>query len=221
MDTILENILHSPLLNKYAEIIQQKVKEESDRREQFYNDITEQGKAEYIEGEIIVHSPSKIEHNIVAGLLYRYISIYNSIQKLGFVGYEKILIQLTRNDYEPDICFFKKEKSEKFAEKQMFFPTPDFIIEVLSESTEKRDRGIKFEDYALHGTGEYWLVDTDNKMIEQYILHGDKFEIVQKITSGIIRSFEIEGLAMPVEAAFDEIKNLESLQALQNQQPMS
>ncbi|MEY4539280.1 MAG: hypothetical protein RLZZ306_1037, partial [Bacteroidota bacterium] len=36
-------------------------------------------------------------------------SIYSDIHQLGFVGIEKIMITLTRNDYEPDICFFKKE----------------------------------------------------------------------------------------------------------------
>jgi len=29
---------------------------------------------------------------------------------LGFIGHEKILIALTRNDYEPDICYFGASK---------------------------------------------------------------------------------------------------------------
>ena len=41
----------------------------------------------------------------------------------------------------------------------MKYPAPDFIAEILSPSTDERDRGIKFEDYAAHGVGEYWLLD--------------------------------------------------------------
>lgn len=35
----------------------------------------------------------------------------------------------------------------------------------------KRDRGIKFIDYALHGISEYWIIDPDKKTIEQYIVN--------------------------------------------------
>ncbi|NJO00879.1 MAG: Uma2 family endonuclease [Bacteroidia bacterium] len=48
------------------------------------------------------------------------------------------------------------------------FPPPDFIIEILSESTEDRDRGIKMIDYALRQVQEYWLIDPEAKALEQY-----------------------------------------------------
>jgi Uma2 family endonuclease len=211
MEKILNKILKSPLLNEYSKIISQKVEQEEEKRKRFYNEITEQEKAEFIEGEIICHSPVKMAHNIVGKLLLILLQTYVFKKKLGFVGYEKILIKLTRNDYEPDICFFKKEKSEKFTNNQMFFPAPDFVIEILSESTEKRDRGIKFEDYALHGVKEYWIIDPENKFVEQYILHERKFEFFQKHTSGIIKSFEIEDFEIPFKAIFDETENLKTL----------
>ena len=70
------------------------------------------------------------------------------------------MITLTRNDYEPDICFFRKDKSDNFTEDQVLFPAPDLVIEVLSDSTEKRDRGVKFKDYQAHKIEEYWIIDT-------------------------------------------------------------
>ncbi len=109
---------------------------EKARRIAFYKDITEQEKVEFINGEIIVHSPVMKRHNSATVLLSRLMSIYVDIHQLGFVGIEKIMITLTRNDYEPDICFFKKEKLGIFTEKQTLFPTPDFIIKILSEGTK-------------------------------------------------------------------------------------
>ena len=41
----------------------------------------------------------------------------------------------------------------------MLFPAPDFAVEVLSPSTQKNNRGIKFDDYALHNVSEYWIID--------------------------------------------------------------
>ena len=47
---------------------------------------------------------------------------------------------------------------------------PDLVVEVLSPSTEKMDRGLKIETYARHGIGEYWIVDIPKSVIEIYRL---------------------------------------------------
>ncbi|GAB2598351.1 Uma2 family endonuclease [Spirosoma areae] len=41
----------------------------------------------------------------------------------------------------------------------MKLPAPDLVIEVLSKSTARRDRGVKFTDYAANGIAEYWIVN--------------------------------------------------------------
>ena len=51
---------------------------------------------------------------------------------------------------------------------------PDMIVEILSPSTAKRDRGEKFELYKKHGVREYWIVDPYNLTIEQYDFQNDK-----------------------------------------------
>lgn len=96
---------------------------------------------------------------------------------IGKVGVEKIMVSLTRNDYEPDICFYRKEIADTFTPKQLLFPAPDFIVEILSDSIVKYDRGIKKTDYAAHGVAEYWIVDPEAKTIEQYILDNKTFTL--------------------------------------------
>lgn len=86
----------------------------------------------------------------------------------------------------------------------MFFPVPDFIVEVLSDSTKNIDRGIKFEDYAIHGVGEYWIVDSENEFVEQYILYDNKYELFLKSNSGDIKSFEIQDFEIPIKSIFDD-----------------
>jgi Uma2 family endonuclease len=190
------------------------LEDEKVRRIAFYNDITEQEKVEFINGEIIVHSPVMKRHNATSLLLAQLMNVYNIKNKLGFVGIEKIMITLTRNDYEPDICFFRKVKSDDFVEKQTLFPAPDFIIEILSEGTKKRDRGVKFKDYQAHGIEEYWIIDPDHQTVEQYHLEEGEYELILKSSEGNIKSFVLTDFQIPIQSVFDEITNIETLKKL-------
>ena len=124
------------------------------------------------------------------------------------------MISLTRNDYEPDLCFFRKETAQAFTPDQMLFPAPDFIAEILSPSTAARDRGIKFEDYAAHGVGEYWLLDPETEVVEQYVLEGGRYALRLKSGSGEIESTMIDGFLIPVRALFDDVAHLREVQRI-------
>ena len=47
---------------------------------------------------------------------------------------------------------------------------PDLVVEVLSPTTAKHDRGRKKDAYERNGVREYWLVEPVSKMVEQYVL---------------------------------------------------
>ncbi len=209
-----EKLITSPRLPYYAQQIQSILAAEKQKRNDFYNQITEEDKAEFINGEVLFHSPVKLRHNNASGNLYLLLKTYVMVHDLGFVGHEKIMISLTRNDYEPDICYFDKTKSAAFQPDQMHFPAPDFIVEVLSESTAKNDRGVKFEDYAAHGVGEYWIIDTETETVEQYQLQDDVYALLVKAKSGSLDSHTVNGFSIPVRAIFDKEENRKTLQTL-------
>lgn len=207
-DTVLEQLLESPKLNVVFAQLQRIVSEEQARREQFYATLREDEKSEFINGEVIVQSPVKLRHNVASHNLSMLLSAYARKHGLGLVGHEKLLVALTRNDYEPDVCFFGADKTGAFQPDQMIFPAPDFVVEVLSPSTVAIDRGVKFEDYAAHGVAEYWIVDPDGERIEQYLLEGDTYVLAFKADSGAVRSRAVAGFVVPVRAVFDEGENL-------------
>ncbi|MBN2662852.1 MAG: Uma2 family endonuclease [Bacteroidales bacterium] len=191
-----------------------KIVEENQKRLEFYEKITPSTKAEFINGKIIVHSPVMLRHNRATLLFSSLLNNYVVTNNLGYVGVEKILIKLTRNDFEPDICFFKNQKAKDFTDDQMFFPAPDFVVEILSKSTEKNDRGVKFVDYAIHGVGEYWIIDPEKEFVEQYVLKDEEYELIKKTNDGKIKNSQIEGFEIPVRAIFDEKENLKALNEL-------
>ena len=77
-----------------------------------------------------------------------------------------------------------------------------------------RDRGIKFEDYAAHGVGEYWLLDPEAEVVEQYVLEGGRYALRLKSGSGEIESTMIDGFLIPVRALFDDAANLREVQQI-------
>lgn len=191
-----------PELSLILERLEKEMKEENEKRTAFYELIHENMKAEFINGNIVYHSPVMRRHWRVSMKLSKLLSTFVDDNKLGEVGVEKVMISLTRNDYEPDIVFFSKEKSDLFTPKQMHFPAPDLAVEILSDSTEKNDRNIKFNDYASHGVKEYWIVDADKNTLEQYVNNDGEFVLVQNHTEGVLTTETIKNFTLDVAAAF-------------------
>lgn len=215
MPTLLEQLKRSPRLPDYLREIEAVMKEEQGKREAFYEQIAEDKKMEFINGEIIFHSPVKLRHNVAGKLLLTLLDTFVSSRENGFVGYEKMLISLTRNDYEPDICYWQTAKASQFTDDQMQFPAPDLIVEILSPSTEADDRGVKFEDYAAHGVTEYWIVDPEKQSVEQYLLEGDTYQLKHQAAGvEILFCQVIAGFHVPVNTIFDRKENLEFLQKM-------
>jgi Uma2 family endonuclease len=62
--------------------------------------------------------------------------------------------------------------------------------------------------------GEYWLINADDSIVEQYVLRSGAYEMQAKQSSGRLKSFVVEGFEIDIEALFDETKNLEALREL-------
>ncbi|TCP21166.1 Uma2 family endonuclease [Scopulibacillus darangshiensis] len=77
---------------------------------------------------------------------------------------------------QPDIVMIHKRRAEFITHRGIEGP-PDLVVEVLSTSSVKRDRGSKVKSYARYGIPEYWIVDPINRILEQYILNSDSYEL--------------------------------------------
>jgi Uma2 family endonuclease len=82
--------------------------------------------------------------------------------------------------------------------------SPDFIIEILSESTVYRDAIQKKRLYARFGVKEYWIVAPDDKLVEVYYQR-DKGEyqlLKTYLENDIIESQIIRGLKIELNRVF-------------------
>ena len=214
LEALIAPLRHSPRLVEAVDLLQEQIRKERGRREKFYEEMTDDQKIEFIDGEVVLHSPARNAHLDVTANISTLLRTFVQKRKLGEVKVEKCLCVFPRNDYEPDVVFFGPAKVATFAPATMKFPMPDLTIEVLSESTEPRDRGVKYEDFEAHGVGEYWIVDADREVVEQYVLRGGAFELVLKSGTGELRSELVGGFRVPVRAFFDAEEHLAALRGL-------
>ena len=214
MNITVEKTLEMPNAVLFARKLDAALKAEQKKRRHFYKIIDENKKMEFINGEVYFQSPAKLWHTQAVGKLSQLLATYVAKKQLGIIATEKLLISLSRNDYEPDICFFTLVKSKNFTPRQMQFPAADFVVEVLSESTERHDRVTKFQDYAAHGISEYWLVDPEHELVEQYVLQNGEYELALKSNSGQIESVAVKGFTIPIRAIFDESEWIVALESI-------
>ena len=216
LDAIVAPLRKSPLYAEIADLLHAELTAERALRQKFYAEITPEQKVEFIGGEIIMHSPARNLHLDITLNASQLLATFVRRHQLGEVKVEKCLLAFPRNDYEPDLVFFGLEKAKTLQPGTMRFPCPDLIIEVLSPSTEDRDRGIKFEDYAAHGVSEYWIIDPDQQIIEQYLLQNSTYRLTTKSSTGLIHSTAIPGFTAPIPAFFHLNENLAALKTILN-----
>ncbi|WP_080055233.1 Uma2 family endonuclease [Spirosoma aerolatum] len=217
LSTCVNDLLEAPDAKLVIERAQVILADEAQRRKAFREWLRDDIKAEFINGEVIMPSPVKRRHLDASKYLENLLQNYVLLNDLGVVDSEKALVGLTRNDYELDICYWNQETASSFQDDQMEHPAPDLIVEILSKSTTGRDRGIKFEDYAAHGVGEYWIIDPVRKSVEQYQLDEATMAFASVATLYIndtLNALTIPGFQIPVQAIFDKKVNLDTLQLL-------
>ena len=59
-----------------------------------------------------------------------------------------------------------------------YYGAPDFVLEVISPSTKKRDYALKLSKYMEAGVREYWIVDFVQAKILVYYFEGDNYPVI-------------------------------------------
>ena len=74
---------------------------------------------------------------------------------------------------------------------------PDWVCEVLSPSTESKDRDIKMPIYAHYGVSYAWLVDPVARTLEVYHLDGGQWRLSSEASADqVIRAVPFEAIPL-------------------------
>jgi len=70
-----------------------------------------------------------------------------------------------------DLAGWRRERMPNLPEDHRFEVVPDWVCEILSPSTGKKDRAKKLPLYARYGVAHAWLVDPLAQTLEAFSLH--------------------------------------------------
>jgi Uma2 family endonuclease len=133
-------------------------------------DHTSDHKYEYYDGQVVALAGGSAAHNritinliiaLVAQLQHRDCSVYASDMR--------VKIPQTTTYVFPDVAIVCEPEAFDDADQELLL-NPILVIEVLSPSTERNDRGRKFEAYrTIQTLQEYLLIAQDAKRIDHFM----------------------------------------------------
>jgi Uma2 family endonuclease len=154
------------------------------------DDFPERGNICFVNGEIFIDmSPERIDtHNFVKLKVSAVLALLVESIKTGYVFADRTLLsnEPAGVSTEPDAMFVSRDSLSKGLVQ--FVPgginplgarevvgRPDWVLEVLSPSSRKKDKILLRKGYHQAGIPEYWLIDAiDHEIDFQLLLHNER-----------------------------------------------
>lgn len=131
-------------------------------------------KNEILDGKVYSMSPASIVHTTVSGNIYSIFKHYLKGKKCRVFSDGASVFFSEKDRPVPDMSIVcRPEIIGNF----YINGAPYLIVEVLSPSTAVNDRGYKKDLYEKNSVPEYWIVDTNNKSVEVYLLKDEKYKL--------------------------------------------
>lgn len=171
------------------------------RKEEIYTiddiySLPEGERAELIDGQIYYMAPPSWKHQKVSGFLHN--EIYNYIRERSgdcevlAAPFAVFLSNDDMNYVEPDISVIcdKNKLDDKGCHG-----APDWVIEIVSPSSQSMDYFKKLFKYRTAGVREYWIVDPVKELIMVYRFEKETMEqysFGEDVPVGIYEGFSIK-----------------------------
>ena len=137
---------------------------------------------EILEGELEVTPAPIPRHQDVSRNMEWIVQQYVRREGAGKVYDAPIDVVLDEhNIVQPDILFISTPRLHIIGEKNIQ-GMPDLIVEILSPSTQRRDRVLKLKTYARHGLAHYWILDPEQETLEAFELEGSTYRLVEALS---------------------------------------
>ena len=170
---------------------------------QDYINTPDDKRYELIDGELILAPAPRRDHQTVEVRLGSRLHLFVDENELGVVYFApRDVVFSDTNIVQPDLLFISNERMHIDTEAEVW-GGPDLVVEILSPSTEARDRTVKRALYARHGVNEYWLVDPDARTMAVLLLGEQGFEPVATYGEGdTLISPTLPGFSILVDEVF-------------------
>lgn len=166
---------------------------------------------EIIDGELHVTKAPHLFHQIVASRIVARLDEWATAQNNGAATTTPGVILREDNNLIPDGIWISSERlATALGADGKLYEMPELVIEVLSPgaANARRDRERKLEVYARYGAVEYWIVDWQQRSLEQYrTTDGDMQLVATYGEADTLSSPLLAEFALPLAPLFVGIKS--------------
>ena len=158
--------------------------------------------AEIINGALVTHPRPAPRHSVAASGLGA--SITPSYQwgkdgPGGWIFMDEPELHLGPHVVVPDLAGWRRERLPRLPDTAYVGTSPDWVCEVLSDSTESYDRNAKRAIYGEAGVPFLWLLDPRGKFLEVFQLTAGHWLLVWTFTGDDeIRAVPFAAIAFPL-----------------------
>ena len=137
-------------------------------------------RVELIDGVIydFFGAPTLIHQSIIGVIYAKLLAHVTAHRGQCMTFFSPINVQLDCDDktmLQPDLVIVCDR--DKF-NRRCIYGAPDFVIEVLSPSTRRKDMVTKLDKYMAAGVREYWMIDPKKKTVIVYDFEHDQFPMI-------------------------------------------
>jgi Uma2 family endonuclease len=157
-----------------------------------------------IDGEVVIGMLPILKHQtIIKKILALFIQIEASKGGIAFVAPTEVYLD-EHNVYEPDLVFVAPDHlAITQQDEKRIVGAPDLVVEVLSPSTARYDRGDKYRAYERHGVREYWIIDPLHDTLEVWTRVDGQFQRQGAYAPGMTFASSVLATEVAVKAIFD------------------
>ena len=144
-----------------------------------YYALPDERRVELIDGVIYDMSAPTTIHQMIGSEIREQLSSFIKSKKGTCIPFAApVDVQLDCDDrtmVQPDVLVVCDR--DKII-KRCIYGAPDFVVEVLSPSTKRKDGIIKLSKYISAGVREYWIVDPDKKQVVVYDFQKEDYPVI-------------------------------------------
>jgi Uma2 family endonuclease len=136
--------------------------------------------AEILNGELVVQPRPASLHQRAASILGVELGGPFDVGRGGPGGWvllDEPELHLGEDVLVPDCAGWRRTRMPAMPDAPAFELAPDWVCEVLSPSTQARDRTDKLPIYAREKVGHVWFIDPRSRTLEVLVLDGASFRV--------------------------------------------
>lgn len=156
---------------------------------------------EIIDGVLIRDPSPSFQHQRVSRRLQRILEDYISeIDQKGEIFDAPLDLAMAEyNVVQPDLFYLPGSRP---AQNNPVDTVPELVVEVISPSTNRKDRVLKLNHYQSSGVPHYWIIDPEEGFIESYELRDGHYVSIVRSHTGTFTHPGFPGLAFEMETLF-------------------